>query len=327
MKNAQSFPSDDFLKELYREMLRIRKAEEKLTEWYKSGLINAPIHLYTGQEAVAVGIMSTLKPTDKIVSTHRCRGHYLAKGGNLKAMMAEILGKVTGNGRGKGGAMHLFDNDAGIVVSAPLVGASIAIAVGIALSSKIKGEDKIVVAFFGDGAVEQGIFWESLNFASVHRLPILFVCENNLYATHSPILRRQPSEVIVSRVSPHHVNTCYIENANNVLNVLNAAQIMIDRVRLYKQPGFIEACTYRFKEHWGGDEDWHLGYRSYEEGKEWLDNCPLKHIKYVLMKNGVPQLEIEKIDRLVSEEVAEAERFAVESPAPTHKELISEVWS
>lgn len=326
MKDARSFPSDDFLKELYREMLLIRKAEEKLAEWYRSGLINAPIHLYTGQEAVAVGVMSALRSTDKIVSTHRCRGHYLAKGGNLKAMMAEILGKTTGNGHGKGGAMHLFDDDAGIVISAPLVGASIAIAVGIALSSKMKSEDKIAVAFFGDGAVEQGIFWESLNFASVHRLPILFVCENNLYATHSPILRRQPSEVIVSRISPHRVNTCHIENANNVLSVLESAELMVDRVRL-NEPGFIEACTYRFKEHWGVDEDWDLGYRNREEGEKWLAKCPLKQIENIFKKRGIPQSEIEYIGCQIDQEVNEAAEFAIESPVPSFRELISEVWS
>lgn len=317
-------PTPFFLKGLYYKMLLIRKAEEKLVEWYKTGLINAPIHLYTGQEAVAVGVMAALKPQDKIVSTHRCRGHYLAKGGNLKAMMAEILGKTTGNGRGKGGAMHLFDDNAGVAISAPLVGASIAIAVGIALSSKMKGDDKIAVAFFGDGAVEEGIFWESLNFASVHHLPVLFVCENNLYATHSPILRRQPDEKIVSRVSPHHINTCRIENANNVLNVLEAAGALINNVRL-NEPGFIEACTYRFKEHWGGDEDWNLGYRSREEGEKWLAKCPLKQIKEILSREGVNDSEIEEINREIEIKVDEAADFAIKSPAPFPEELTCDV--
>ena len=324
MENLRNSISLCFLKRLYYEMLRIRKAEEKLTEWDKAGLINVPIHLCTGQEAIAVGIMAALKPKDKIVSTHRCRGHYLAKGGDLKAMMAEILGKATGNGRGKGGAMHLFDDKAGIVVSAPLVGASIAIAVGIALSSKMKGDDKISVAFFGDGAVETGIFWESLNFASVHHLPVLFVCENNLYATRSPILRRQPDKTIVSRISPHRVNVCRIKNANNVLDVMMVAQSIVNRVRL-NEPGFIEACTYRVKEHWGGNDDWHLGYRSREEGDKWLAKCPLKQIKKVLRKNGVDNYDIEDMDRRIDEEVNEAADFAIKSPAPLPWELTTEV--
>lgn len=315
--------TNSFLKMLYYKIILIRRSEEKLTEWYKNGLVNAPIHLYTGQEAVAVGVIAALKPQDKVVSTHRCRGHYLAKGGNLKAMFAEILGKTTGNSRGIGGAMHLFDSDAGIVISAPLVGASIALAVGIALSSKMKSEDKIAVAFFGDGAVEEGIFWESLNFASVHHLPILFVCENNLYATHSPILKRQPDEMIFSRVSPHRVNACRIENANDVINVFKTAKSIIDRVRL-NRPAFIEACTYRFKEHWGVGEDWHLGYRSREEGNEWLLRCPLEQIKKVLLEANIPQSEIEKINFTVEREINEAADFAVNSPMPSFSDLISE---
>ena len=190
------------LKELYYEMKKIRSAEEKLIELCTAGRIMAPVHLSIGQEAVAVGVMAALEPEDKIVSTHRCHSHYLAKGGDMKKMMAEILGKATGCCRGRGGTMHLFDDKAGHVISAPLVGASIAFAVGIAMAFKMKRESKIAVAFFGDGAVEEGIFWESLNFASVHRLPIVFVCENNFYATHSPILKRQPGDEIVSRGKP-----------------------------------------------------------------------------------------------------------------------------
>lgn len=313
-------------KKLYYEMLRIRRTEEKLVEWCNSGLIKAPIHLYTGQEAVAVGVMAALEPQDEIVSTHRCRGHYLAKGGDLKAMMAEILGKTTGHCRGKGGAMHLFDDKAGLVISVPLVGASIAIAVGIALSSRMKGGNKIAVAFFGDGAVEEGIFWESLNFASVRKLPVLFVCENNLYATHSPILRRQPSESIVERIKPHSVRTCRIDDGNNVFQVLEVAQFMVNLVR-QNQPGFIEACTYRFKEHWGVGEDWHLGYRSREEGEKWLAKCPLKQIEKILERAGVSRLEIKEINYLVDREVNEAADFAINSPAPFPEELLSEVGS
>lgn len=314
------------MKKLYYEMLRIRKAEEKLAEWCNSGLIKAPIHLYTGQEAVAVGVMAALKPQDKIVSTHRCRGHYLAKGGDLKAMMAEILGKVTGNCRGKGGAMHLFDDKAGLVISAPLVGASIALAVGIALSSKMKGEGKIAVAFFGDGAIEEGVFWESVNFASVFKLPVLFVCENNFYATHSPILARQPYSEIVSRVKAHNIYCHRIENANDVLEVRRISQELVEMTR-NNQPCFLEACTYRFKEHWGVGEDWHLGYRSREEGEKWLARCPLKQIKDAFGEKGVSQLEIEEIDRLVDKEVNEAVDFAINSPAPSPEELLSEVGS
>ncbi len=312
------------MKKLYYEMLRIRLVEEKLTEWCNAGLIKAPVHLSIGQEGVAVGVMATLKPQDKIVSTHRCHSHYLAKGGDLKKMMAEILGKATGCCKGKGGTMHLFDDKVGHVVSVPLVAASIPFAVGLALSFKMKGEDKIAVAFFGDGAVEEGIFWESLNFASVHCLPVLFVCENNLYATHSPILRRQPSEEIIWRIKPHNVHACRIADANNVLNVTEIATLMVGLVRK-NQPCFIEACTYRLREHWGPGEDWHLGYRSREEGEKWIAKCPFKQLKKVFDEEGILQSEIEKMDKLIKQEIDEAVEFAFNSPPPSQEELFTEV--
>lgn len=306
----------EFLKKLYYGMLKIRRAEEKLIELYNAGHIKAPVHLSIGQEAVAVGITVALTIQDKIVSTHRCHGHYLAKGGNLNKMMAEILGKATGCCRGRGGTMHLFDDSVGHVISAPLVGASISFAVGIAMASKMKGDGKVVAAFFGDGAVEEGIFWESLNFASVHNLPIIFVCENNLYATHSPILRRQPSEEIVSRIRPHRVKTYYVKNGNNVLAVLRAAKKAVYEARAFSQPSFIEACTYRFKEHWGVGEDWDLGYRSRKEGQRWIKKCPLKQIRKVMKISGISELEIETLNSLVEREVSEAAAFALKSPAP-----------
>ncbi|MDP3004120.1 MAG: thiamine pyrophosphate-dependent dehydrogenase E1 component subunit alpha, partial [Candidatus Azambacteria bacterium] len=269
--------------------------------------------LSIGQEAVAVGVMAALKPQDKIVSTHRCHGHYLAKGGDLKKMMAEILGKATGCCKGKGGTMHLFDDSVGHVISAPLVAASISFAVGLALSFKMKGEDKIAVAFFGDGAVEEGIFWESINFASVHRLPVLFICENNLYATHSHILSRQPSEEIFWRVKPHGVYTRRIADANNILTVVEVAASMVDLVRK-NRPCFIEACTYRLKEHWGVGEDWHLGYRSREEGEKWMAKCPFKQLQKVFDEEDIPQSEIVEMEKIIKKEINEAVEFAVKSP-------------
>ena len=313
------------LKKLYYDMLRIRLVEEKLADWYTSGLIKAPVHLSIGQEAVAVGVMAALSPEDKIVSTHRCHGHYLAKGGNLKKMMAEILGKATGCCKGKGGTMHLFDDSVGHVISAPLVGASIPFAVGIAMASKMKGENKIAVAFFGDGAVEEGVFWESINFASVFKLPVLFVCENNLYATHSPILRRQPYEEIVSRVKSHNIRTFYVNNGNDVLMVLKAAQEAVSETRKFK-PCLIEACTYRLREHWGPGEDWHLGYRTREEGDEWLAKCPFKQLRKVFDKGGnLSQLNTDEMEKMIKKEIDEAVKFALESPAPLENELLSEV--
>lgn len=316
----KSVYSDVLLKKLYYDMLKIRRAEEKLVELYKAGHVKAPVHLSIGQEAVAVGVMAALELRDKIVSTHRCHGHYLAKGGDLNRMMAEILGKVTGCCRGRGGTMHLFDSKAGHIISAPLVGASIAFAVGIAMASKMKKDGKVTVAFFGDGAVEEGIFWESLNFASVHRLPILFVCENNKYATHSPILRRQPYSEIASRVEPHHIKTFTIRNGNEVLKLLEAAQEAVRRSRNYA-PCFLEAKTYRLKEHWGVGEDWDLGYRSREEGEWWMKNCPINNLRVVMLEAGISELEIKYLDDLVELNIENAMRFALDSPAPADSDL------
>jgi len=195
------------------------------------------------------------------------------------------------------------------------------------LSFKMKGEDKIAVAFFGDGAVEEGIFWESINFASVHCLPVLFVCENNLYATHSHILKRQPSEIITSRVRPHRIETRRIHDANDVLLVRKVSQEIVKLVRK-GQPGFIEACTYRLREHWGVGEDWHLGYRSREEGEEWVKKSPLAQLERILaeyINASRLEAEIKKIEKAIKKEIDEAEEFALNSPAPSEKELLTEV--
>ena len=326
------------LLKLYFEMLRIRMVEERLTDWCNKKLVNAPVHLSIGQEAVAVGIMAALKPEDKIVSGHRCHAHYLAKGGDLKKMFAEILGKATGCCKGKGGTMHLFDDEAGHVISAPLVAASISFAVGLALSFKMKGENKIAVAFLGDGAVEEGIFWESINFAAVNRLPVLFVCENNLYATHIHIRDRQPNEDITSRVKPF-INSHRINDGNNVLLIREVAKAKVELVKK-GQPCFIEACTYRLREHWGVGTDWHLGYRSREEGEKWMAKCPLKQLRstlsqwYLQLYDQVEvsekdflikDEEIDKLTSLIKEEIDEAEKFAFNSPAPSKEDLLTEV--
>ena len=315
----------DYLLRLYHEMLRIRMASEKLIELYNNGHIDAPVHLSIGQEAVAVGVMAALTPQDKIVSTHRCHAHYLAKGGDLKKMIAEIAGRKTGCCGGRGGTMHLFDNSVGHVISAPLVGASISFAVGLALSFKMRNEDKVAVAFFGDGAVEEGIFWESLNFASVHRLPVIFVCENNLYATNSPILRRQPYDEIISRVKPHKFSVVRVDG-NDILVVLASANAAVKMAKS-GYPCFIEARTYRIKEHWGVGEDWNLGYRSREECEVWIKYCPLKNLYRELEKHSSNReflnSKITELEQSVKTEVDEAAEIALSSPSPTEKDLFA----
>ena len=304
----------NLLVNMYCQMLRIRKVEEKLIELWELGELRSLMHLSTGQEAVAVGVCSALTRNDSVVSTHRCHAHYLAKGGSLKKMLAELAGKEGGCCGGKGGSMHLFDPDVGMNLSVPLVGGSIPIAVGIALANKMRNKERVSVAFFGDGAVEEGVFWESLNFARTFKLPILFVCENNLYATHSHILKRQFSDSISERLMSFKMPTVTVDG-NNVEEVFTTTSKMIELIKQEGGPGFIEATTYRWKEHWGPDEDWHLGYRSKEEGNKWKARCPIRLLerKLIKLKAGV---DFDKLSQVINNEIEKAVVFARQSPEP-----------
>lgn len=305
---------------MYAEMLRIRRSEEKLIELWGLGYICSPIHLSIGQEAVAVGVCNALTKKDLIFSTHRCHAHYMAKGGNLKAMYAELMGKEGGCSKGRGGSMHLFDLAVGVFLSVPIVGAGIPIATGTAWSAKLKGINRVSVAFFGDGAIEEGVFWESLNFASVHKLPIIFVCENNGYATHSPILKRQPSDNIINRIIPHGVYSMSVDG-NDVQEVYWETKKMVTRARAGKGPSFMEAKTYRWKEHWGPGEDWHLGYRTEQEGKLWKKRCPIKRLQKELSQNNMTPKYFNTIEQYVKNNITEAIKFAEKSPEATRKEI------
>lgn len=307
--------------DFYRQMLRIRMVEERLIELYRSGEVRSLMHLSTGQEAVAVGVSSALNKEDSVVSTHRCHAHYLAKGGSLKKMFAELAGKKDGCSGGKGGSMHLFDLEVGMNLSVPLVAGSIPIAVGIAQAIKLKGEQRVSVTFFGDGAVEEGVFWESLNYAVVQRLPVIFVCENNLYATHSHISKRQSNVTIATAGSL--ANLSVQVDGNNVLAVAELANSAVENVRAFGGPVFIEAKTYRWKEHWGPGEDWHLGYRSEAEGQIWKDRCPIQNLRTKLIDSNVEGQLLDSFAEEIRLEIAEAVQFAKESPEPEEEELLT----
>ena len=304
----------NLLVNMYCQMLRIRKVEEKLIELWELGELRSLMHLSTGQEAVAVGVCSALTRNDSVVSTHRCHAHYLAKGGSLKKMLAELAGKEGGCCGGKGGSMHLLDPDVGMNLSIPLVGGSIPIAVGMALANKMRNKERISVAFFGDGAVEEGVFWESINFAVVHQLPVLFVCENNFYATHSHILKRQFNANIVDRIEPHGFS-CMTVDGNDVVCVHKTAERLIGYVRQGLGPAFIEAKTYRWKEHWGPGEDWHLGYRSKKEGDRWKVKCPIGLLKQKLIELKT-EVDFDRLSQTINNEIEEAVIFAKQSPEP-----------
>jgi len=308
-------------KDLYFQMLRIRRLEERLIVLWHSQEIRSLMHLSTGQEAVAVGVCSALRRDDSVFSSHRCHAHYLAKGGDMRAMLAELAGKAGGCAAGRSGSMHLLDPEAGMTLSLPIVGANIPFAVGVGLSSKLKGENKVSVAFFGDGAIEEGIFWESLNFASICKLPVIFVCENNLYATHSHILKRQPSRSISRRIKPHIKHTASVDG-NDVRAVYFLAKKMVDYARNHQGPCFIEALTYRWHEHWGPGEDWHLGYRSKEEGKKWKERCPIKILRESIIMEGVLEKDLAAMEKVVEKEIDRAVAFAKNSAEPDEKEVM-----
>lgn len=261
---------------MHRDMLRIRMVDENIAERYAEQEMRCPVHLSIGQEAVAVGACHALRRTDRVFSTHRCHAHYLAMDGDLKAMLAEIYGKAAGCTGGRGGSMHLTDHDKGMIASVPIVASSIPLAVGAALADQIDGNKNVSVAFFGDAAVEEGVFHESANFASLRKLPVLFVCENNIYSIYTQLKDRQPSRQITELARAHGMSFASADG-NDVVAVFKATQEAVERARQSGGPTFLLFDTYRLSEHCCGPGfDKHKGYRSEAEYEAWLSRCPIK---------------------------------------------------
>lgn len=316
------------LRRLYYEMLRIRMVEEKIAELYPEQEMRCPVHLCIGQEAVAVGVCANLSRDDYVLSTHRSHGHYLAKGGNLKAMMAEFYGKATGCSKGKGGSMHLVDLSVGFLGATPIVGSTIAIAVGAALGSVMRGEQRVTVAFFGDAAPEEGVFHESLNYAALKRLPVVFVCENNLYSVYSPLSLRQPEGREIFELAKGHGMESYQGGGNDVIQVYKLAERAICKARHGGGPTFLEFKTYRWREHVGPYYDFDMGYRTESEFQEWRRRCPIETLKERLLADGV--LCNQDIESMVSEletEIADAVLFAKKSPFPEEQLLLKHIYA
>src|SRR5437660_3703223 len=261
--------------QLYRALFRIRRVEEEIALVYPSDKIKSPVHLSIGQEAVSVGVCAALSPQDVVFGTYRGHALYLAKGGDLKRMLAELYGKATGCTKGKGGSMHLIARDQGVMGTSAVVGTTIANAVGYAYALRYRRRDALVASFFGDGATEEGVFAESLNFAVLKRLPILFVCENNQYAIHTHQSRRQGTPAICERARAHGLPTERI-NGNDVLPLCERAKEVVSQIRAGAGPWFLEVLTYRWKEHVGPSQDYHLGYRTEEEAAPWLAGDPVR---------------------------------------------------
>jgi len=317
----------DVIKQLYFQMLRIRLVEEKIAERYLDQEMRCPVHLCIGQEAIAVGVSANLVNNDYVLSTHRSHAHYLAKGGNLGALLSELYGKVTGCSRGKGGSMHLVDISVSFLAATPIVGATIPIAVGAAFSTAMRGEPRVTIIYFGDAAVEEGVFHESINFASLKQLPIVFVCENNLFSVYSPLSVRQPKRPIIDLALGHGVEA-HQGDGNNVIEVYQMGKNAIDKARQGRGPTFLEFSTYRYREHCGPKFDNDLGYRSQEQFEDWVQQDPIKKLKELMVKEKiVDKFHINEITQQIQTEIQQAFDFAINSPFPDEYLLFENVYA
>jgi len=319
--------SPETLISMYVDMLRIREAEERLADMVATGEVRCPTHLYTGQEAVAVGVCKALRDDDYIFGNHRSHGHYLAKGGDLRQLIAEILGRRTGCSKGRGGSMHLVAPEIGLMGTSAMVGSGIPLAVGSAMAFTMQGTQRVAVAFFGDGATEEGVFYESLNLAALRRFPVILVCENNLYSSHMHIKDRRPADNIPEIVRAHSIPAVRVDG-NNILEVYQAAVDAVRNARQGKGPAFIECRTYRWRGHVGPNFDLEKGLRSKEELEAWMARCPIKSFQSELMSKGLlTQSEANKLRAEAVKEVDDAIAWARESPMPTEAEVTHNVFT
>lgn len=310
----------EFLLELYRRMVRIRKFEEAVVEVYLRGLMPGLAHSYAGEEAVAVGVCSALRTDDYITSTHRGHGHLIAKGGRTDRMMAEVLGKAAGYNRGRGGTMHIVDLSLGILGANGIVGGGMGIAAGAGWSSKQRGTGQVCVCFFGDGAANQGILYESMNMAAAWKLPVIYVCENNQYGQFTHTKRVSGGDRLGARAEAFGLRASEVYG-QDVLAVYNTMVEVVERVRSGKGPEFVECKTWRYGGHHVGDPG--KAYRPAEEIEEWKNNRdPLKILSGKLLGDGVCTAEeISAIDEEIQKEIDEAVEFAKAAPFPEESEV------
>lgn len=306
--------------EMYRSLYRIRRVEEEIANVYPTDKIKSPVHLSIGQESVAVGVCQALRPQDVVFCSYRSHAAYLAKGGDLPAMIAELYGKATGCAKGKGGSMHLVDFAHGVMGASAVVGTTIANAVGYAYAMKVQRKDVVVVSFFGDGATDEGVFFESLNFAALKCLPIIFVCENNSLAIHTHQTKRQAHCNITGRAESLGIPAERLDD--DVFTLAKKIRNAAERIRSGNGgPFFFECLCYRWKEHVGPNDDFQLGYRSREEAEPWMKNDQVKRVGAML-----PAGRREAIEQQVGKEIAAAFEFAERSPFPELSELYSDVY-
>jgi TPP-dependent pyruvate/acetoin dehydrogenase alpha subunit len=318
--------SPDIARQLYSTMLTIRRFEDRIASLYPEQEMKCPVHLCTGQEAIAAGVCIHLKREDFIFSTHRSHGHCIAKGMDLKSLAAELYGKSAGCSRGRGGSMHLADPEHGIPGTSAIVGGCIPLAAGAGLSSVMKGDGRVSAAFFGDGAVDEGAFHESLNFASLKKLPVVFVCENNHYATNSPRCARQPDVPIAERACGYGMPGRRVDG-NDVLLVYIAAKEAVGRARSGGGPTLLEFETYRWKAHVGPDSDIESGCRPADLHERWLKKCPVDLFeRYLFERSIVTKDEMDLISANIEREIDEAVEFGKKSPYPDASGLTEYVY-
>lgn len=316
------------IQKLYQETLRIRLIEEEIAKRYSEQMMRCPVHLSIGQEGVAAGVCSNLYKDDYMVSTHRSHGHYLAKGGDLDAMIAELYGKKTGCCNGKGGSMHLIDLNCGFLGAVPIVGSTIPIGVGAAFSSRLSNEEKVTVIFLGDGACEEGVFHESINFAALKKIPVIFLCENNLYSVYSNISVRQPENRSLINLAEGHGVKSYKGDGNNAIEVSEISKEAIEYSRSGAGPTFLEFSTYRHREHCGPNFDNDIGYRTVQEYEEWLKLCPILFLEKELSKLNIDTNNLKNnLTSQFSKEINLAFDKALASDFPTVEEMQENLFS
>ena len=305
---------------ILKDMIRIRVAEQRIADLYGEQEMRCPTHLCIGQEAVPSVVSSLLKEVDLVFSGHRSHGHYIAKGGDLNGMFAELYGRATGCASGKGGSQHLVDLNCGFMGAAPILTSTVSVGVGAAWAAQLDGRDQVSVVYFGDGATEEGTLHESMNFAAVRKLPVIFVCENNMYSVHSAMDIRQPENRPIARLAVAHGmpgDTC---DGNDVDAVHQLAAAAIDRARAGNGPSLIECMTYRWMEHCGPGDDVHLGYRDREELADWKDQDPIAQLRNRL-GDSLSDEEFSAFQENALAEANSAVAFAQNSPWPEPTEL------
>ncbi len=313
--------------DMHRDMLRIRMVEESIAQRYAEQEMRCPVHLSTGQEAAAVGVCHALLHTDRVFSTHRCHAHYLAMDGDLKAMLAEIYGKAAGCVGGRGGSMHLADPAKGLIASVPIVASSIPLAVGTALSDQIDGNTRVSVAFFGDASVEEGVFHESANFASLRKLPVIFVCENNLYSVYTALADRQPARQLRELGRAHAMRSAHADG-NDVAAVFAVMQEAVQFARGGGGPTLLVLDTYRWREHCGPAFDNHMGYRTEAEYQTWRVRCPIESSRAKLQVQALlSAADEEAMIARFQQEIDDAFDFARAAPLPVPSDATAHVYA